>query len=160
SQIRVAFSSIASNTGFNSPDDELITINISDVAVSCSRASSNSRVSRAVLVSLLGKPRRPAAFGAEGLRRRVFTALLPALERRFIAPPCRLGKGSYQLKVAPRKGWVSVGVKRPMSALGQNQTHAVQQAMSAIPPIATAKADMAGLIQSPRRRGRVAREAR
>src|SRR5262245_39809596 len=31
---------------------------------------------------------------------------------------------------------------RPMSALGQKQTHAVQQRMSALPPIATAKADM------------------
>src|SRR5262245_40189507 len=29
-----------------------------------------------------------------------------------------------------------------MSALGQKQTHAVQQRMSALPPIATAKADM------------------
>ena len=29
-----------------------------------------------------------------------------------------------------------------MSALGQKQTYALQQAMSALPPIATAKADM------------------
>jgi hypothetical protein len=29
-----------------------------------------------------------------------------------------------------------------MSALGQKQTYAVQHAMSALPPIATAKADM------------------
>ena len=29
-----------------------------------------------------------------------------------------------------------------MSALGQKQTHAVQQRMSALPPIATAKADI------------------
>src|SRR5262245_26761697 len=31
---------------------------------------------------------------------------------------------------------------RPMSALGQKQTHAMQQRMSALPPIATAKADI------------------
>ena len=30
----------------------------------------------------------------------------------------------------------------PMSALGHKQTYAPQQAMSALPPIATAKADM------------------
>ena len=34
----------------------------------------------------------------------------------------------------------------PMSALGQKQTHAVQQRMSALPPIATEKADIAGLL--------------
>jgi len=34
---------------------------------------------------------------------------------------------------------IRVGV---MSALGQKQTHAVQQPMSALPPIATAKADI------------------
>src|SRR5262245_43892947 len=32
--------------------------------------------------------------------------------------------------------------KRPMSALGHKRTYAVQTAMSALPPIATAKADM------------------
>jgi len=32
--------------------------------------------------------------------------------------------------------------KRTMSALGQKQTYAVQQVMSALPPIATAKADI------------------
>jgi hypothetical protein len=33
--------------------------------------------------------------------------------------------------------------ERGMSALGQKQTYALQQAMSALPPIATAKADIA-----------------
>jgi hypothetical protein len=33
-----------------------------------------------------------------------------------------------------------------MSALGQKQTYALQQAMSALPPIATAKADIVGLL--------------
>jgi len=35
-----------------------------------------------------------------------------------------------------------------MSALGQKQTYAVQQAMSALPPIATAKADMPQMVMS------------
>jgi hypothetical protein len=34
-----------------------------------------------------------------------------------------------------------------MSALGQKQTYALQQAMSALPPIATAKADMPQMVQ-------------
>jgi hypothetical protein len=47
------------------------------------------------------------------------------------------GRGWYQLKVASRKG---LGVKRPMSALGQKQTFAPQKVMSALP----SKADMCG----------------
>ena len=35
---------------------------------------------------------------------------------------------------------------RPMSALGQKRTNAVQKGMSALPPIATAKADMCGAL--------------
>ena len=35
-----------------------------------------------------------------------------------------------------------------MSALGQKQTHAVQQRMSALPPIATAKADITKKVMS------------
>ena len=35
-----------------------------------------------------------------------------------------------------------------MSALGQKQTYAVQQAMSALHPIATAKADMSQMVMS------------
>ena len=35
-----------------------------------------------------------------------------------------------------------------MSALGQKQTYAVQQAMSALPPIATKKADMLQMVMS------------
>jgi hypothetical protein len=35
-----------------------------------------------------------------------------------------------------------------MSALGQKQTYAVQQSMSALPPIATAKADMPQMVMS------------
>jgi hypothetical protein len=35
-----------------------------------------------------------------------------------------------------------------MSALGQKRTYALQQAMSALPPIATAKADMAQMVMS------------
>jgi hypothetical protein len=39
-----------------------------------------------------------------------------------------------------------------MSALGQKQTYAVQQSMSALPPIATAKADMAEISHTVTRR--------
>jgi hypothetical protein len=35
-----------------------------------------------------------------------------------------------------------------MSALGQKQTYALQQAMSALPPIATEKADMPQMVMS------------
>jgi len=35
-----------------------------------------------------------------------------------------------------------------MSALGQKRTYALQQAMSAFPPIATAKADMPQMVMS------------
>jgi hypothetical protein len=35
-----------------------------------------------------------------------------------------------------------------MSALGQKQTYALQQAMSALPPIATKKADMPQMVMS------------
>ena len=39
-----------------------------------------------------------------------------------------------------------------MSALGQKPTYAVQNGMSALPPIATAKADIRIPVPSPRRR--------
>ena len=44
SQIRVAFSSIASNTGSSSPGELEMTCNTSEVAVCCSSASDSSRV--------------------------------------------------------------------------------------------------------------------
>jgi hypothetical protein len=44
SQMRVAFSSMAWNTGFSAPGELEMTCNTSEVAASCSRASSNSRV--------------------------------------------------------------------------------------------------------------------
>ena len=43
-QIRVAFSSILSKTGFNSPDDELMVSSTSEVAVCCSSDSLRSSV--------------------------------------------------------------------------------------------------------------------
>src|SRR5262245_35686207 len=48
--------------------------------------------------------------------------------------PQRQDRASYRPKLAPGKGW-------PMSALGQKQTCAVHWPMSALPPIATTKAD-------------------
>src|SRR5262245_35592454 len=42
------------------------------------------------------------------------------------------------------------GNKRPVSALGHKQTYAVQQPMSALPPIATAEADIVkSLLEAP-----------
>ena len=51
SQIRVAFSSIASKTGFKFPGDELMTLRTLEAAESCSNASSRSWVSSATFVS-------------------------------------------------------------------------------------------------------------
>jgi len=52
SQSRIAFSSIASNTGARSPGDELMTCNTSAVAVCCSRASRVSVRSRAFSIAM------------------------------------------------------------------------------------------------------------
>ena len=69
SQMRVAFSSIAWKTGSSSPDDELTTLNTSDVAACRSNASSSSRVSRATsLSSRAADALRPLA--SMGLMRR------------------------------------------------------------------------------------------
>src|SRR5262245_1372700 len=58
-------------------------------------------------------------------------------ERYKIAPPhfTPQDNASYRFKI-------TLGMGRPMSALGQKQTYAVHQPMSALPPIATAKADL------------------
>jgi hypothetical protein len=57
--------------------------------------------------------------------------------RRLIASPEGQDEALYRLKLAQRKGSLS---DQPMSALGQKQTFAVQNRMSALPP----KADMCG----------------
>jgi len=77
SQMRVAFSSIVWNTGFNSPRDRLITSRTREVAESCSNASSRWRVSSATLVSWLtaDAPRPRTTFGALGLLGFVVTRL-------------------------------------------------------------------------------------
>ena len=49
---RVAFSSIASNTGARSPGEELMTCNTSAVAVCCSNASRVSVISRAFSIAM------------------------------------------------------------------------------------------------------------
>src|SRR6185312_2313204 len=57
--------------------------------------------------------------------------------RRLIAPP--------KLKTAPYQSFSGLwkgSLNPPMSALGQKRTCAVQRPMSALPPIATAKADI------------------
>jgi len=52
SHSRVAFSSIASNTGARSPGEELMTCNTSAVAVCCSKASRVSVISRAFSMAM------------------------------------------------------------------------------------------------------------
>ena len=54
SQRRVAFSSIAWNTGSNSPGDELMTLSTSAVAVCCSSDSLNSRGASSILFLQIG----------------------------------------------------------------------------------------------------------
>ena len=54
--------------------------------------------------------------------------------RRLIASPEAKDRASYRQKLVHWKG-------PPMSALGQKQTYALHKGMSALPPIATAKAE-------------------
>src|SRR5215471_5197849 len=92
--MRVAFCSMAWNTDFNSPGDELITRKTSEVATCCSSASFNSRWRRATSDCLLfGKV--PAVLDLSALLRFAFTGLsrggLAALprdvDRRFMLAP-------------------------------------------------------------------------
>jgi hypothetical protein len=79
SQMRVAFSKIASKTGCKSPGDELMTRKISAVAVCCSSASLSSRVSATfVFWPTLAELRPRTAFlGRCGGGRSAFAILLP-----------------------------------------------------------------------------------
>ena len=114
--------------------------NISVVAFCCSIASLRARISSSSFISLLAwtDRRRRSASGALcrlGLRPGVLTALPPVLSRPFIARPDAKDEASYRSKASLEKG--------PMSALGQKQTYAVQNGMSALHSKATAKADIA-----------------
>ena len=86
SQMRVAFSRIASKTDFTSPDDELITLSTSAAAISRSNASSRSRRRRADSLSSARTVVALRRFGI-ALRLRALVGLLLALERRRIAFP-------------------------------------------------------------------------
>jgi hypothetical protein len=88
--MRVAFSRIASKTDFTSPDDELITLSTSAVAISRSSASSRSRRRRwdSLSARTVGALRR---FGVAAFRHRDLTDAESALERRRIAHPKGLG---------------------------------------------------------------------
>jgi hypothetical protein len=82
--------------------------------------------------------RRRAALGPL-LRDKLFPRrFLIAVWRRLIASPEAQEKALYQPGVVLSKGWHETS----MSALGQKRTCAVQQPMSALPPTATAKADI------------------
>src|SRR5277367_3249528 len=56
SHSRVAFFSIASNTGARSPGEELMTCNTSELAVCCSKASRVSVISRAFSIAMTACP--------------------------------------------------------------------------------------------------------
>src|SRR6516165_10467575 len=92
--MRAAFDRMAWNTGSKLPGEELMTCRTSEVAESCSSASSRSRLNSATFASLpaADELRRRTAFGA--FRRPDVTALRrsdlagpPALERCLIAFP-------------------------------------------------------------------------
>jgi len=93
--MRVAFDRMAWNTGSKPPGEELMTCRTSEVAESCSSASSRSRLNSATFASLPAAEelRRRTAFGAlrrpdvTALRRSDLASLLLALERRRIAHP-------------------------------------------------------------------------
>ena len=115
-----------------------MTCSTSDVAASCSSASSRSRMSSCDFVSL------PVAGTATpcGLRRIAALQRLGALRfycfaACFVAPSHCLPRGSGQGIVAAQTSTLEEAAM-PMSALGQKRTCAVQNAMSALPP----KADM------------------
>jgi len=79
---------MASNTGWVSVGELLMTFRISAVAACCSNASLNSRLSRATFVSRLAGDElgRRMAFGVNALWRRALS-LPPVLSRRLIASP-------------------------------------------------------------------------
>ena len=53
------------------------------------------------------------------------------------------------LRLVAKSSWTEVQYPGPsMSALGQKQTFAAQKAMSALPPIATEKADMLLVVEA------------
>ena len=73
--MRVAFSSMALKTGSNSPGDELMMRSTSAVAFSRSRASSRSRLRRAISVSRAAVVERRLGLAAEVGRRFDVTVL-------------------------------------------------------------------------------------
>ena len=89
--MRTAFANMALNTGSNSTGEPEITFSTSEVAASCSSASSRSRVSRATFVSLPAAGAWRAAFGVprrfNALRCCVFAALPPVWPLPLIAYP-------------------------------------------------------------------------
>src|SRR6516162_2765980 len=109
-----------SNTGWTSLGELEITPSTSDVAISCSSASSRSWVSLATFACRLA-PRPRTAFGASrrldvtALWRSDLAGLLPALERRRIAHPKGLGprrfsKWDYSRDLRLAK-WVSIKLR-------------------------------------------------
>ena len=149
-------------TGSSSPGELEMTLSTSAVAVCCSSASSRSRVSRATLFPCrLRGTATACGLWREHLAALRFNRFATYFGASSHCSPEARERSSYQLKVAFRKG---LAERRPMSALGQKQTCAVQNGMSALPPKAdmcsatrhvrfVPIADIATSIRSPRRRG-------
>ena len=121
-----------------------MTFSTSDAAVCWLRASSNSRMSRAIFVfwPAAEELRRCAVFGAPEVNvlwLRALTALPPVLTRRLIVAPEAQTRNGSNLRARSGRGRSLV---EPMSALGHKRTFAVQNAMSALLPIA----DMCGAL--------------
>jgi hypothetical protein len=66
--------------------------------------------------------------------------------RRRIASPKVRDKSSY--RATPMRAHKITIKRQAISALGQKQTCALQKAMSALPPKATAKADIANVMSA------------
>ena len=81
------------------------------------------------------EPRSRSTFDALRPLSETLLVVDPVLRRRLIKAPEDRQQASYRLKGPSLR-------EDPMSALGQKQTFALQKSMSALPPIATAKADI------------------
>ena len=149
---RVAFSSIARNTGSSAAGELEMTLSISEVAVCCSSASLSSRVSRATSVSwpAAEELRRDATFSASRgfsfavLRPRALTGPLAALERRLIASPVAQDVASRGQTSTPDGAACDFGHRscsnRRMSQMGHELPRRALSRAAARPPITATQA--------------------
>src|SRR5262245_25132116 len=125
-QSLVAFAKMVSNTGFRSLGEREMTRNISEVADSCSSASSRSRFSCSNCFGE-GSADADAILALRGLGLLFAVRLAARFHRVAACHPLWRVHGDAQFYVS------SDG--QAMSALGQKQTCAPHSPMSALPPI-------------------------